>query len=847
MRLTDGAFNLTRLANTRFTGGNTLKSRCFSVCPTVINDLQDIDGDGTTLDPNLVFLGSTFVPQHSVNGGTLSIPNPEHDFPWVANHAYAGIFIDGRPTKKFGIPGASALSLNNANAPNLRFSNLESGIVANDATLRIRSTGSFNGMMDTEYADNSGNGVLFLSGNGNDDLDVVGANFQNSVTGIEVVPYGVGTGVVNISNNTMSGMQRGINQKNNARAFFVSAFDRVNILNNQITSDSWLSQNGTHNRDEIFGIYLVDEEGKHTAYDISGNTIAIQVPNPDDFPQRGLGIHAIGMFGEKDCQNNQFASDNCDRFAYNNITLNGGYIGLQLVQSERSRVYENQVFLDESPKTSEYDRLISIEGGIENRIDCNTTTSLATIFDTPNHYAKGLYIENHQDAVVLGNAPTAMTHGIAFRGECGTNTDVNSNLFIGPMDRALYYMGEWDNNLNAFIRSAETGDQVDKANQWDGMFSPHWNAYADFLPSGKFYTPMDGSSQDPYPLVNPNLGWFEPGNSKDPIFCTEYHPDEAVAVNTRDKQIAVTGISDAYSYFSQWYLYQKLVNNPDLLADQDLANFYNANTSTALGNLAITASAIKAISMSQANKTALLNLDSEKAQLELTIEQLLLALDQNPDDVSIQAALTTAHNSLEHLNHEQNLISESHKQSVQPEFASAATLLSSVNPTVIYEETMKWVMEHGLHAATTGELPDESDLQTLYNLATSCPMETGPATYMAHEVYANLTGDVLQRPNCLPALDAIKAVVERASLKTALSEITLTPNPLSHGVLRVEATTPFNEVIITDLLGKVCRTYQLEHTMQAQLITTDLVSGTYTITLKFTDGTSRTEKLIISK
>jgi hypothetical protein len=859
LRLSDGEFALTRLRNTRFSGGVIGGTRCW-VCPMIANDLQDSDGPINAF-PDRVFLGS-FSPTHQVGGGQVNIPNPEQDFDFVENRSYAGIFIDGDRPEGFGFDGAMLPVLTPENAGNLSFENLASGIVANDTDVRIRGTGSFTTMTDGDYANSSGNGIVFLSGSGNNNLEIVGLTstepngpgFRNCVTGVEIVPYGVGVGEVAVRRSTMADMQRGINQKNSIEHGFVGSFLNVAFIGNTITSDRWLTSSVWQNRNEIFGIYIVDNERNHTQYSVFGNTITINAPlfPPLGAPagvlartNPGVGIHAEGLFGERGCNTDPLSASNCDAFSVNNIFLRNGFIGMHFVNTDDTRIFKNNVLLEESDiSTTAFDKMIAIEGGSRSFTAENALATENDFSDFKKNFSTGIHVTNHVDGVYCSNEVTQLNDGLSFHMENGFNSDIKQNKLYSPMRNGVIYGATYNNGS---YTTAETGAQKEKGNEWFYDNFKNQKAFSFDIPSGSRWTvPNDATEQDPFPFVSP-LFWFDfNGNHVDPQPCDGMVPPDLKIVTPRDLDIASASYPvSPLQYFSSWVLYQRLLDAPELLDDSSLASFkQNADAGT-LGRLFNIRFGLKALKEMPGNqRIALSDLDLAKRVIVAEIDSLLKDLDAEPDNQIIVDALKSKYQALLVLTGQMNDISISHIQVVQNKVNLLLSELINIVPDGVAEEQLKWLYQIHANTLATSVQLSSADLDLLKKLATACPQYMGPAVYDAAILYDDITGEATQRPLCSQTIDFQQSQQDRSLKISSAQTFAVSPNPNTQSTL-LQWTGVATQIRILDMMGREKLQVKVAEGQQSLILDTNTFQvGLYQASITFQDGSTAQQAVV---
>ncbi|KXK47168.1 MAG: hypothetical protein UZ10_BCD003000563, partial [Bacteroidetes bacterium OLB10] len=312
-------------------------------------------------------------------------------------------------------------------------------------------------------------------------------------------------------------------------------------------------------------------------------------------------------------------------------------------------------------------------------------------------------------------------------------------------------------------------------------------------------------------------------------YCANNFPAGSNYLITEPERLAAdeTLENDPFTEETKWTikknLYEKVTDNPLLLSDTLMQQFYLSQQGTVLA-------ALKPI---DEGKSVLFNVDSlqqawlaaKRQAMNLSAEAIneqLMLLDTaivQQDSAAIAAAITAVNNEtavLEGL----NLSSDSLLSLIAANRTAAATTLANTNAalavTVQIEDNEKKVNEIYLSTVAKDVLEFTNDqIQDLYAIASQCPLAGGQAVYKARALYA-LTDKKEFFNNfaiCEAAGYAMRKAVTPKSKLPAANKVKIYPNPASESAT-LEYNLPGVDEVQLTLMG-----------ITGQLIKVEIIKG----------------------
>gem|GEM_PF-1228154 len=515
----------------------------------------------------------------------------------------------------------------------------------------------------------------------------------------------------------------------------------------------------------------------------------------------------------------------------NRINFNGGalsgYGGIYSNNCRWLRIVNNSITMDDNNNNNHGIYLTNFHSGFAN---CNTITGTADYTVPKLKWQSAITLFDGLDPEIACNTINATVNGIYVDGTINSLTTGSLHIQGNNINEHLYGL-HYSGNA--------TSPAIDyRGNLWLVQNLPPLGKHAindnpiNIIP---FY--VNSTSLPLLPALQYPTLWFVSGSvqtdfechTPETDYCADNFPASSNFLITEPEKLAAdeTLENDPFTEETKWTikknLYEKVTDNPLLLSDTLMQQFYLSQQGTVLA-------ALKPI---DEGKSVLFNVDSlQQAWLaakrqamdlsaEIINEQLMLldtAIVQQ-DSAAIVAALTALDNEtavLEGL----NLYSDSLLSLIASNRIAAAAAISNMNAalvaTIQIEDNEKKVNEIYLATLAKDVFEFTNDqMQDLYAIASQCPLAGGQAVYKARALYA-LT-DKKEFFNNFAICEAAgyamrKAVTTKSKLPIA-GTIKIYPNPASESAT-LEYNLPGVDEVQLTLMG-----------ITGQLIKVEIIKG----------------------
>lgn len=672
--------------------------------------------------------------------------------PYNTERGYAGIYVRKNANFKFGT----------FQSAQFRFRNLAVGLDIYDTDTQIGGQPRFSHIRSGSYLDYGTAGLRFTDTpeGGSNSLSYTGRalsggiDFEKTTIGIYVysqIPGKEYTGTnLNLARIRMTGMQTGI-----------LLFSRRGTFSG-----------GEGNPNPLFkGIYE-------------------NVIDATDFAENDGGNHAVGIYNAStsisylEIYKNVFNAG----AGFNGITSSSLDFGHQQFQYT---MFSNRINLQNNSNTG-----ITVEGArnfIYNH-GTNSPYSGTGIYigpdgsQPPSLPATGLSIQQGSQSVVFCNdiisqSPSATLLQVYTQ----TNGIYMNNLLQGPGIGAQFVMPcgsstaflsntMKQNTLGlSYVSGAATGPQGNQTyssgNRWEGP--PTTRAFSDDVSvtstSRYFVKPGEGP-------VNVNItGWFNLASGNPPF--TVSCPGASLSVppaevNTFDSLVVANAIPypTEYAAATRWWnernLYEKLVSNPGLTADNALmSSFTQSRAGTPSAQLINARKSISTVTDNTAASFAALA-DQDKNAIKSAANQAgindttALMITDTALALTLKTAQETA---AAHLN--------DWKAATEQGLIPLRATVANIAPSNLFENNEKWLLLFYLDYPAKGLQPSAAQLEELKTLGQQCPLVAGPAAAAANSLYKLLTTKALPRNTCTVSEERMQRQAELTPL------ISIYPNP----------------------------------------------------------------------
>jgi Secretion system C-terminal sorting domain len=389
-----------------------------------------------------------------------------------------------------------------------------------------------------------------------------------------------------------------------------------------------------------------------------------------------------------------------------------------------------------------------------------------------------------------------------------------------------------------------------------------------FYVDGNLSTNDPGFTYRPTNITTANPNWFQqrtllPGeilytNCGNSSICLNNNFQARMAANATDILIA-----DGDVPFEEYYeslnkeadkdLYEKLIENSDLLTDPDFAYFKADKDDEALGQfiqldkqMELTLDADASLKVARELKEQQIN------QLESDIATMKALYDQasnEPDRMALENSLMDLSTQLENRWTELKTLDEQ----VATQRKAQAAVLDAANAGItvqgIYEQNQKSVNDLFLNAQAKDVFGfDVAEKSSLQSIAHQCPLMGGNAVYQARTLLA--LSDPLATYDDANACMVYGIQWRRAESTPVAAAFKVYPNPVTDGRIILEWDAKLEgdgSVQILDMMGRVIHTQAIYLATQKAVIKgRELVAGAYMMKVMDADGLMiHTDKVVI--
>ena len=757
------------------------------------------------LEPNGITVTAFTGNQFGDPSGTLGMPNPTMfqcnmqapvtGIPVLAE-PLAGVWVTQGPNQ--AVPGL-LVPLHGASGSENIFSNMAFGVFTDNVSTEV-SGARFENLRVTAY-DNpgagfeAGTGIRFLTSLSGTRLDYQGdqtGDVFNCHIGVEADVLGGTNSWVRVRRADMDAVDFGIRLANGTAGRLGTTtelsdnfIDHLNtgielLLNNVLSGFSattaLIKDNQISTGTGNFGVLLVNASG-------SNNTVDVDVITN---------------------------------------TLTGGADGVQLQSFSHGNVNGNVI-------TGFQRTGISLLGGSENFVDCNTTTSTSVA-------VAGILTNISSDNQYRFNGTDGSQAGIQFNGinnTGGANNAVVAFNDIGSHARGLFYA----------TNDASTGPQINQGNQWNGTYgnvsategaAVHFGNSA-FVLGGSLYRTGNICSQLPTSIyVDPSLlitDWFLAGMNVDcSLECgvnfTEEGGEGEFAQSVAEGSFDPGGEG---TYSAQKAVYGMLLDEPEMLNFPILADWKAAHETDPYGILAT--AELNIAQAGQLTEEQIHEWNSATQDLNhaiFVLDSLQNESSDHPDLETWRQYATSA-----------NVTIQGFEALQMEALASTATSVLnqviSVDGSEFWIENDKTVNKLVLESLMLDAQPTDAQLADALYVAVQCPDEGGSAVFRARAYYYAFTGIIVDT-ECETAQR--NSGSNQNSMVIQDNSVLLSPNPVKDR-FKLQFQHPLeNEVSVSILstTGLILQKQEINATGQMEIVLglKNLPSGMYVCRIETT-------------
>lgn len=752
----------------------------------------------------------------------------------VQTEPYAGMYL------QFGSTFAPLASIGSAGDPNV-FSNLRTGIYAGGTIDLMLTNNRFEGIQLSNTVAYPFEGqALVVDGE-------VGASLQldGTVNGFALAFENCRRGIRTINTDTEihhTGMQ--------CNAVGIQVEDsksQVHIHNNNLA----LPGGG-------IGINLLQNNAA-TDLLIEWNDITIETPIGGPFPVTGGKGIAIE---EANARPQEFLAE----VSYNTINVNTGVNGGGIFGDD-PRYRGAGIFLNSVNNMDvEYNR----------DIYCNSTDDIGIlvqngedllfldnhVFGQSGSIGTGILAEATQDVTYSCNAVLYLKHGMEFGAGSAMGSTIVQNNFQAPMTNGLVYRNMLDN----------MGAQPHRENEWSGtqgnyLGSAALNEGSNFLSIQNQFFTVTNSFLPPSVLLSNFPGqeglWFFVDNQNPnplPPCSLEGLPlsgDEGVYNKIADG----TAISGMYMLPRQWMsqraLYKTLINETGSAPLSSELQSFLANASAGLlGGYHEVANEYPTTLEFDDLSTWRNNWQNKRTKLGELATMRDELLGESPsaysweDHDNLQSSLAILTTDLQTQWQNNEATKNQERSAILSQNATLAIeLTAQQNEKDLSDILLTTVLADNLNWTSTQQ-------QTLLTIGNQCPLEGGEVVYTARSVYQLIDPTYEFSNNCVGSTllqgQEASGNVFQESLQNFKrndvahrSEFSIYPNPATDELIL--NYTKATRLEVFDAIGVLVKKVQLDKdSRQCALDVSKLAPGIYYLSLKLEDGSSQTEKVVIT-
>ena len=447
----------------------------------------------------------------------------------------------------------------------------------------------------------------------------------------------------------------------------------------------------------------------------------------------------------------------------------------------------------------------------------------------------GLRVGDFTNTLYCQNTLRESSYPTIFRGTC-MGTTYYANTVVGG--------GNWLRISAGFIGEQGVEEGESNSNKWYEKWTniiTTVHAYCtvpNLAPLSRFWvhTPQSIRQNNPpiytyfseyHPaVIDPDQSdeWFKYSLECEPgaLDCIDH-----ISVDKSDQVIANysldTLVEDpAFLYTAKYYLYSKLLQNPEILSEfQEFPSFVATESTSTVGKFyEVNQLILEGLSETLGIVDDLEQLKEEEEELK---SNLLIAdsILNSPTTTSIYAsALSSKFTSLLQLHLLDSLYSEyakNYQENLSSKLEDALNLNNQIVTSHTHEEYEKNVNEISiLRALAQGGTLSAFQIATLQDIASECPKVGGHSVYRARGLLydCNAGGWNDNTENCFPEPEIVRPVIldtlqGRTTPKQFFSLFSVYPNPSKDGFYVKLPSNEGGKITILDSFGKVWRLLDL--------------------------------------
>lgn len=513
----------------------------------------------------------------------------------------------------------------------------------------------------------------------------------------------------------------------------------------------------------------------------------------------------------------------------NTVTMNEApaYIGINVLKGYSNWLYGNTV-------NGEGEGFgINVNAGADIRLECNTVQGLG--------------------------------YGLNMVGS-NSDADIATTLFRIPLRYGLRYT----NNLMAPIQNG-------RGNRWEGDEEDYSGAGAVHESNNtviivqtahRIFEPYDGSSNfNTYPpsIAFPNSpttlpgDWF-PLDGFPKIVCSSQPQltdgEEHLRLARLIAQDSVSYLPGGTVWDAEWELYRKLLQTPALMnEDSILSDFFGKTALSTLGQLVEIESGKVGIFVPTQRSEAIAFFSAAMDSVIQAVGMLDSAIVAD-SLVVISAERQVLFDQSRYLSDTLLQLSALEDSLRLLQIETLAAHNEAIVVTNSRQANQRAVNKLYLEMLAGGVDFSQNEKDTLQSIAIQCPEEGGRAVFAARAMQAYyLSASYPETESCADsiqtsAMQPVNSATPKEAQKNqseALGKVKIYPNPAGHYFIISDEPHLSGQLEIQDLYGRTRKTKQLSEQVWERIITTDLESGIYIITVTLTDGARLNIRLLIAK
>lgn len=576
------------------------------------------------------------------------------------------------------------------------------------------------------------------------------------------------------------------------------------------------------------------------------NRIGIGLYNTMLAPQLSNNDHNNGGVG--DIRGNQINLTSDDPSSY--------MTGIEISNSTYFNLQDNIInelnSLSPGPK-----RAISIVGSSYGQIRDNIISGPSLTGSLSN--TVGFYVMNSVNMGYCCNEISAVKEGAFFSG-MSDDTEFRVTKFTDIVSKGLII------GNGGIIGPQGAPNDYFSGNLWiNGAGAEHQGSLQDIQQSPFYINPgVDNSYPDPIPI--PNQGWFIPSAGATQLNCINYFNcnipiytlSENEPIDERDLVIAGGTLEeDSYGGGIRWegkrHLYRKIIRNELLGEDTSIDNFFQLNSSVALGGLIEIDTAIS--DLGGANNQILTSIGDKRNIVKSILEEiwikdsLISVLPEGSySDLLIEKELLKEE--LNSLLLELNSLEEDYKLYKLNVAGNISTQNNNIVANEVFEQNRKTMNEIYLDKISLGKLVlDQIDLTRIRDIAEQCPLSGGNAVFQARGILKMVSQDSTFYDDDLLCGQIMDRDEERLVEDSNINGMEIYPNPATKVLnLSLENMLKSNSIFkVYDLAGKEISSFFLSRDQtQFQFDISDIQSGIYFYECDCGDTTFKGKIIIIN-